>query len=343
MSGAPVDIDLAAVERYLATHVTGFRGPLRAEKFARGQSNPTYLLTAASGPYVLRRKPFGPLLKSAHAVEREYRVQAALAESEIPVARMLTLCEDTSVIGAAFYVMEHVPGCNFDDPRLPGLPVPARRAVFDEMTRVLAALHDIDYAARGLADFGRPGNYFERQIGRWTQQYRASETGPVPDMDMLIAELGRRLPPDDGRTALVHGDFRLDNLIFSPDGARCRAVLDWELSTIGHPFADLAAVVMQWQMPPGPERRGLAGVDRAAAGLPTDAEFVAGYCRRRGIDGIADFGFYLAFSFFRMAAILQGIVRRTREGNASNPDQGRRMGALVPEFAALGLKALSDG
>lgn len=343
MTGAATDLDLAAVDRWCAEHVPGFAGPLTAQKFAGGQSNPSYLLDTPGTAYVLRRKPPGKLLKSAHAVEREFRVQRALWGSGVPVPYMLALCEDDAVIGSAFYVMEHVEGRNFPDPRLPDLPRTTRAAVFDEMNRVLATLHGLDYAALGLADYGKPGNYFERQLGRWTQQYRAAETGPQPDMETLMTELACRLPPDDGRTALVHGDYRIDNMIFSEDGAICRAVLDWELSTIGHPFADLAYVVMQWQMPPGPERRGLAGVDRAAEGLPSDAEFVARYCERTGLPGIPDFGFYLGFSFFRIAAILQGIAKRVLDGTAANPEQGRRMGALVPEYAALGVRALDHG
>jgi len=337
------DLDLVAVERWCAVHVPGFAGPLRARKFAGGQSNPTYLLTTPGAAYVLRRKPPGKLLKSAHAVDREYRVQSALWGSGVPVPRMLALCAEEGVIGSIFYVMAHVEGRNFADPRLPEVPRADRAAVFDEMNRVLATLHGLDYAALGLADYGRPGNYFERQLARWTEQYRAAATGPQPDMETLMTELARRLPPDDGRTALVHGDYRIDNMIFSGDGTACRAVLDWELSTIGHPFADLAYVVMQWQMPPGPERRGLAGVDRAAEGLPSDAEFVARYCERTGLPGIPDFGFYLGFSFFRIAAILQGIAKRVIDGTAANPEQGRRMGALVPEYAALGVKALDHG
>jgi len=343
MTEPTTDLDLAAVETYLAAHLPGFRGPLEATKFAGGQSNPTYLLTAASGRYVLRRKPAGATLPSAHAVDREYRVQSALRDTQVPVPRMLLLCDDADVIGSIFYVMEHVEGRNFADPRLPELAREDRRPVFDEMNRVLAALHDVDIDLAGLSDFGRPGNYYERQMDRWTKQYRAAETGPVPAMDRLIEGLRERMPPDDGLRALVHGDYRIDNMIFDAGTPRCRAVLDWELSTIGHPYADLAAVIMQWQVPPGPERRGLEGVDRAAHGLPTDEEFVAGYCERRGIAEIPDFGFYLAFCFFRMGAILQGIKKRTLDGTASNPEQGRRMGALVPEFAERGVEALGRG
>ncbi len=334
--------DPAALRTYLAPRLPGFDGEIRLTKFAGGQSNPTYRIDTSAGPYVLRRKPPGRLLKSAHAVDREYRVQSALAGTGVPVPRMRHLCEDAGVIGSAFYVMDHVPGRNFDDPRLPEVAREGRAAIVDEMNRVLAALHAVDPEAVGLGDFGPPGNYYARQLDRWTRQYRASETEPVPDMDRLIAALAGRMPPDDGQRTLVHGDYRLDNLIFAEDGPGCRAVLDWELSTLGHPYADLAAVVMQWRMPAGAEGRGLAGVDCAAHGLPTDADFVAAYCARRGIVDIPDFGFCLAFAFFRMGAILQGVKTRALEGNASNPERGLRLGAQVPAFAAGGLAAL-DG
>ncbi|SEQ52889.1 Predicted kinase, aminoglycoside phosphotransferase (APT) family [Loktanella sp. DSM 29012] len=335
-------LDLAAVERYLTAHLPGFSGPITAEKFQVGQSNPTFLLTTAAGKYVLRRKPPGVLLKSAHAVDREFRVQRALAGTDVPVAPVHLLCQDPSVIGSDFYVMNHVAGRNFNEPTLDGLTVSERRALMDDWNRVLAALHNVDIDAVGLGDFGPPGNYFERQIARWTKQYAASETSHLPDMDALTAAMARHLPPDDGQRTLVHGDYRIDNMMFAQAGTDCVAVLDWELSTTGHPYADLAAVLMQWQMPTGPDTRGLEGVDRAALGLPTDADFVAAYCARRGIDGIAHLGFYVAFCFFRMAAILQGVYRRSLDGNASNPEAGRRAGQMVPMFAAKGMAAL-DG
>ena len=325
---------------WLRDNVPGFSGPVSARKFATGQSNPTFLLSAKSGKYVLRRKPPGVLLKSAHAVDREYRVQRALRNGEVPVAAMHALCDDEAVIGAMFYVMDYVPGRNFLDPRLPELSPPERAAVIDDMNRVLAALHSVKVDDIGLADFGPPGNYYERQLSRWAKQYHASETGKIADMDALISALNDRMPADDGHRALVHGDYRIDNMIFAENGTECRAVLDWELSTIGHPFADLAAVIMQWSMPPGPEGRGLAGVDRGPLGLPTDDAFIAQYCARRGLDGIADFGFYLAFAFFRMGAILQGVKRRALDGNASNPERGLKLGEYVPVFAAKGLEAL---
>ena len=334
-------LDLEVVERYLATHVPGFRGPLAAEKFSIGQSNPTFRLDSPSGTLVLRRKPPGQLLKSAHAVDREFRVQKALAETEVPVARMHVLCEDESVIGSMFYVMDFQPGRHFMEPTLADLSPEERGAVFDEMNRVLAALHSVDCEAAGLGDFGRPGSYFARQIGRWTKQYRASETETLADMDALIGWLEANLPEDDGRVGLVHGDCRIDNLIFEAGGPRIAAVLDWELSTLGHPFSDLAYQCMQWRMPVGEEGRGLAGIDRKAQGIPSEEDYVEAYCRRMGLAGIPGFDFCLAFSFFRMAAIVQGVLRRGLDGNASNPERAARMGRFVPVYARMGLAAAS--
>ena len=339
MEHTAAHLDLAAVERYLAAHLPGFRGPLTAKKFTIGQSNPTFRLDSPSGTLVLRRKPPGVLLKSAHAVDREFRVQKALAGSDVPVARMHLLCEDEGVIGAMFYVMDFQPGRHFMEPTLAELSPDQRGAVFDEMNRVLAALHSVDCEAAGLVDFGRPGSYFARQIGRWTKQYRASETGTLADMDALIGWLDANLPEDDGRVALVHGDYRIDNLIFEAGGPRIAAVLDWELSTLGHPFSDLAYQCMQWRMPVGEEGRGLAGIDRRAHGIPTEDEYVEAYCRRMDFAGIPGFDFCLAFSFFRMAAIVQGVLRRGLEGNASNPERAVRMGRFVPEYARMGLAA----
>ena len=335
---AAAQLDAETVARYLEAHVPGFRGPLSVEKTAAGQSNPTFVLTAASGRYVLRRKPPGELLKSAHAVDREFRVQKALDGSAVPVARMLHLCEDPEVIGSIFYVMDCVEGEVHFDPRLPDKTPEMRRLMFDDMNRVLAALHDVDYAAKGLGDFGRPGSYFARQVGRWSKQYRASETGVIADMDALIAWLEANMPEDDGITTLVHGDYRIDNLIYGPDG-RIRAVLDWELSTLGHPYSDLAYQCMQWRMPVGDEGRGFGDEDRTALGIPSEEAYVARYCERRGLTGIPIFGFALAFSFFRMAAIVQGVKKRGLDGNASNPERAAAMGVYVPVFARMGLEA----
>lgn len=342
MSAETQTLDTAAVTAYLTAHLPGFDGPLEVEKFQGGQSNPTFLLKTPARSYVLRRKPPGKLLKSAHAVDREFRVQKALEGSDVPVARMHLLCEDDDVIGSMFYVMEHIDGRNYLEPTLEMLDQAGRAGVMDEMNRVLAALHEVDIDAVALSDYGPPGNYFERQLGRWSKQYRASETDPIPAMDRLMAMLAEQLPEDDGQRTLVHGDYRIDNMIFAREGTDCLAVLDWELSTIGHPYADLASVIMQWQLPPGREGRGLMGVDRAALGLPTDEAFVARYCERRGLPGIDRFGFYLSFCFFRMAAIIQGVMKRALDGNASNPERARQMGQYVPVFAEHGLMALKS-
>lgn len=331
--------DTGAVETWMAARIPGFRGPISVKKFATGQSNPTFKLTTASGAYVLRRKPPGQLLKSAHAVNREFRVQSALADTDVPVAKMYALCEDKAVIGSMFYIMDHVDGRTFVDPRLPDVSIAERRAVLDEMNRVLAAIHSVDLGIAGLTDYGPNGNYYQRQIDRWTKQYRASETETIPDMDALITWIQANVPDDDGQVTLVHGDYRIDNLLFAPDAPNCVAVLDWELSTLGHPYADLAAVIMQWALPPGEAGRGLAGVDRAASGLPEDDAFIDAYCARMGLPGINRFGFYLAFCFFRMASILQGVKRRALDGNASNPERALELGAFVPSFAKGGLDA----
>lgn len=335
-------LDLLNLDTYMSANLDGYRGPLEATKFAIGQSNPTFELRTPSKTYVLRRKPPGVLLKSAHAVEREFQVQKALAESAVPVPRMMLLCEDDDVIGSAFYIMERLQGRVFLEPTMDGTDNETRSGVFDEMNRVLADLHEVDVDAVGLSDYGPPGNYFERQIARWTKQYRASETTTIAEMDTLISALQSSIPKDDGQRTLVHGDYRIDNLMFQQNGTRCVGVLDWELSTIGHPYADLAAVIMQWQLPPGKEGRGLAGVDRKALGLPSDQEFIERYCQRRNLPGIESFGFYLAFNFFRMAGILQGVYKRALDGNASDPKRAQVFGAYVPVFAKHGLAALEQ-
>ncbi len=343
MSTDTQTLDEGAVAAYLKENLPGFEGPMEVTKFQGGQSNPTFMLKTPSRNYVLRRKPPGVLLKSAHAVDREYRVQKALEGSDVPVSKMHLLCEDDGVIGSMFYIMDHVPGRNFNEPAMPDVPVADRTAIIDEMNRVLAALHEVDIHKVGLADYGPDGNYFERQTGRWTKQYRASETQDIPAMNALMEELVKRQPKDDGQRTLVHGDYRIDNMIFDATGTQCRAVLDWELSTIGHPFADLAAVIMQWQLPAGSEGRGMGGLDRAALGLPSDEAFIAAYCQRRGLDGIDNFGYYLGFCFFRMAGIIQGVLKRALDGNASNPERAMKVGAFVPVFAQHGLDALKRG
>ncbi len=336
-------LDEAAVHAYLSEHLEGFTGPMEVTKFQGGQSNPTFQLKTPDHAYVLRRKPPGVLLKSAHAVDREFRVQKALEDTDVPVSKMHLLCEDDSVIGSMFYIMDHVKGRNFNEPAMPDVSFDDRAAIIAEMNRVLAALHSVDIDAVGLADYGPEGNYFERQVGRWSKQYRASETDKIPAMDQLMDALVGERPEDDGQRTLVHSDYRIDNMIFDATGTQCRAVLDWELSTIGHPFADLAAVIMQWQLPSGSEGRGMGGLDRAALGLPSDEDFIAEYCARRDLKGIDNFGYYLGFTFFRMAAIIQGVLKRALDGNASNPERAMKVGAFVPVFAQHGLDALKRG
>jgi len=333
-------IDTGALAKYLEARLPGFRGPIAAEKTPTGQSNPTFILAAASGRYVLRKKPPGPLLKSAHQVDREYRVMKALEATDVPVPRMLHLCEDDSVIGTAFFVMEFVDGTVFWDPALPELSNAQRAKVYDEENRALAALHSVDPAKVGLADFGRPGSYFARQRDRWTKQYRASETEHLEDMETLIKWLQENEPPDDGRVSLVHGDYRLDNMIFARDASRLLAVIDWELSTLGHPFSDLAYQCMQWRFPNHETMRGLAGVDRKALGIPTEEEYVARYCERMGLSEIPHWKFCLAFSFFRLAAIVQGVKKRGLDGTASNPEKALKSGERVPLMARMGVEAI---
>ena len=310
--------DEAALAAYMAQHVEGFRGPLQVEQFRGGQSNPTFRLRAASGEYVMRRKPPGKLLPSAHAVDREYRVITALGGTAVPVPRTFALCADESVIGTMFYVMEHVAGRVLWDPLLPGMQPAERRAIYGEMNRVIAALHSVDYSAIGLGDYGKPGNYFARQIDRWSKQYKASETEPIDAMDRLIEWLPANIPPGDD-TSIVHGDFRLDNMIFHPTEPRVLAVLDWELSTLGHPMADFAYHVMAWRLSPA-EYRGLRGADLPALGIPGEEEYVQMYLDRTGRPrpGARDWEFYLAFNLFRAAAIFQGVMARAMAGNAAS-------------------------
>ena len=326
------EAQIARLGPYLEAHVPGFRGLRAAEKFSDGQSNPTFRLRAESGSYVLRRKPPGELLKSAHAVDREYRVLSALARTDVPVARALHLCADDGVIGSMFYVMEFVEGRVFWDPSLPGMEPQDRAAIYDQMNLALAAIHTVNLEAVGLSDFGRTGSYYERQYATWVRQYRATETGAIPAMERIIDWLGANMVPDDGRVSLVHGDYRLDNVMFAPDAPRLIAVMDWELSTLGHPLADLAYQCMLWRMPPGPVLSGLQGVDRKALGLPTEEDYVARYCARAGIAGIENWDFYLVFGLFRLAAIVQGVKFRGLQGNASS-DRALQVGALAAPLA----------
>lgn len=318
MTQAADALDTTRLQPYLASRIDGFRPILDCRKFAGGQSNPTYLLRTASRHYVLRRKPAGLLLKSAHAVEREYRVIQALAHTAVPVPRVYCLCEDESVIGSAFYVMEYMEGRIFWNGALPEQTPAERAVVYEAMVGVLAAMHSVDLGAVGLSDYGKPGNYFARQISRWSEQYKTTATEVNPAMDRLIEWLPRNMPADDGRVALNHGDYRIDNLMFHPQEPRVVAVLDWELSTLGHPWADLAYQCMQWRLPTDAAIPGLGGLDRAALGIPTEEEYVARYCALTGIEDIPHWDFYIIFSFFRIAAILQGIKKRALDGNASS-------------------------
>ena len=333
------ELDTVKLAAYLSIHVDGFQGPLSAEKFAGGQSNPTFLLKAASGNYVLRRQPPGELLKGAHAVDREFRVLAALRDIDVPVARAYHLCNDAEVIGSMFYVMSFEQGRIFWDPALPELPRADRAPLYGELIRVLAALHSVDINAVGLGDYGRAGNYFERQVGMWTKQYRASETERIEAMETLIAWLPANMPADDGQLGLVHGDYRLDNLIFHPTEARVLAVLDWELSTLGHPLADLAYFCMCLRLPSSGHIAGLAGKNREELGVPSEAELVAQYCALRGIGEIENWTFCVAFSFFRLAAILQGVLKRALGGNASS-DKAVEVGKMAGYLAQLAVDVI---
>jgi aminoglycoside phosphotransferase (APT) family kinase protein len=340
-SRASLQLPDAALAEYLESHIPGFQGPLQSVKFKGGQSNPTYLLEAASGRYVLRRKPPGTLLGSAHAVDREFRVLQALHGSAVPVAEPLHLCTDESVIGSMFYVMSYIDGRVFWDPSLPEATPVARTALYGTLLRTLAAIHAIDVAKAGLADYGKPGNYFARQLDRWSRQYRDSETHSIPAMDALIVQLPQRCPEDDGSIALVHGDFRIDNLMFSPDGREVLAVVDWELSTLGHPLADLGYLCMALRLPRNPALPGLAGMDRAVLGIPGEAELLARYAELTGRTIPSDWPFVLAFSFFRLAAIAQGVAKRAQQGNASS-EQAQQAGQMVQMLAEMGLRELQN-
>ncbi len=314
-------IDEARLERWLEAHVEGFAGPITVEQFKGGQSNPTYRVTAASGRYVLRRKPPGKLLPSAHAVDREYRVISALYGTGFPVAKPHALCEDEGVIGTAFYLMDHVDGRVIWEPHMPASDPAERAAVYDRLNETIARLHTIDHEAVGLSDFGKPGGYVARHIRRWSQQYSASATEDVAEMDRLMAWLPGACPEDTG-AAIVHGDFRLDNVILHESEPRVLAVLDWELATLGDPLADFTYHLMQWRMPPSETGAGvgsLVGHDLAALGIPDLDSYTARYCERTGRRRLEGFDFYFAYNFFRMAAIFQGIVARARAGNAANP------------------------
>lgn len=335
--------DVAALQAHLEARLPGFAGPLTVEQFKGGQSNPTYKLVTPTQSYVMRSKP-GPvakLLPSAHAIEREFAVMGGLYGTDVPVPRMHLLCDDESIIGRAFYVMEFIEGRVLWEQSLPAFDKPGRAAIYDEMNRVIAALHNVDVKAAGLEAYGKPGNYFERQIGRWTKQYQASITQPIDAMDRLIEWLPAHIPAsarDESQVSVVHGDYRLDNLVFHPSEPRVVAVLDWELSTLGHPLADFSYHCMSWHIPPG-SFRGLGGVDLASLGIPDEKSYVKRYCERTGrpdADAVmADWNFYLAYNMFRLAGILQGIAKRVEMGTASSA-QARQAGAGARPLAEMG-------
>ena len=335
--------DIDALRAYLSPRLDGVADGLTVEQFKGGQSNPTYKLITPARAYVLRSKP-GPtakLLPSAHAIEREFRVMSALAGSEVPVARMHELCEDESIIGRAFFVMDFVDGRVLWEQSLPACSVAERGEIYDEMNRVIAALHRVDPAAVGLGDFGKAGSYFERQIARWSKQYRASITTPIDAMDRLMEWLPAHMPDgacDDSAATIVHGDFRLDNLIFHPTQAKVLAVLDWELSTLGHPLADFSYHCMSWHIPPG-SFRGIGGLDLQSLGIPQESDYVQRYAQRTGRNDAAalarDWNYYLAYNLFRIAAILQGIAKRVEDGTAAS-DAARQAGAGARPLAELG-------
>jgi aminoglycoside phosphotransferase (APT) family kinase protein len=323
-------IDEASLGAWLEANIEGFAGPFRLTKFASGQSNPTYKISAVSGEYVLRRKPFGQLLPSAHAVDREYRLLSALSPLDFPVPRPLALCDDAEVIGAIFYVMELAKGRPYADGSLPDFDSATRRHMYEQLVDTLADLHTIDPVAADLADFGRPGNYFERQVMRWTRQYRDSETDYIPEMERLIAFLPETLP-EQSRTAIVHGDYRIDNVVFDGDGT-LTAVLDWELATLGDPLADFSYLAMQWMMP-ADGGAGLAGLDLTVLGIPALDEIVPRYSERSGVPVAERLDWYFAYNLFRLAGIVQGIKKRVMDGTASHA-QAAEMAKRVPMLAS---------
>jgi aminoglycoside phosphotransferase (APT) family kinase protein len=331
--------DAERLDAWLRDHVDGYEGPLAVEQFKGGQSNPTYKLVTPGRAYVLRRKPPGPLLPRAHAVDREYRVISALAGQGFPVARTYGLCLDEKVIGTAFYVMEMVEGRIFWDSSFPELTAAERPAFFDAMNATLARLHGIDPETAGLGDYGKPGNYFARQIARWSRQYREdAEAGRLAAMDRLVEWLPENVPPDEPSPRILHGDYRCDNMVFHPDRPEVLAVLDWELSTLGHPLADFSYHLMMYRMPDA-----LAGRDLAALNIPSEADYVAAYCRRTGRDGIADLDFYMAFNLFRLAGILHGIKGRLIRGNASSAHAGEMVKRLEPLAELAWAQAVKAG
>ena len=322
--------DELRLEQWMQSEVSGFKGPLTVVQFKGGQSNPTYRFDTPGRSYVLRRKPPGKLLPGAHAVDREYRVISALHAQDFPVAKPFGLCTDSDVIGSEFYVMEMVDGRIFWEPAFPEVPLSERGAYFDAMNATIAALHSLAPDAIGLGDYGKPGNYFERQIGRWSKQYLGDvEAGRVPSMDRLVDWLPANIPPGEEAPRIIHGDFRCDNMIFHPSEPRVIAVLDWELSTLGHPLADFAYHLMMYRMPAG-ITAGLAGLDLQALNIPSEEDYVAAYCRRTGRNGIPHLDFYIAFNMFRLAAIIHGIKGRLARGTAASAHAEKTVAGLEP-------------
>ena len=332
-------LDIEKLSDYLTQQLDEFTGIKKSKKFNTGQSNPTYLLETAEKKYVLRKKPPGELLPSAHAVDREYRIIKALEETKVPVPRTVFLCNDESIIGTIFYVMEFVDGRIFWDPTLPEIDENKRMKVYEETVRIMAELHKIDVEKAGLLDFGKPGNYFERQVGRWIKQYRAAETENYPEVETLIAWLEKTMPDDDGLISIVHGDYRLYNMIFDHEKESMLALLDWELSTIGHPYADLAYQCMNWHIPQIGITPGLAGINLEKLGIPSEDDYVSNYCSKMGINSIPNWSFYLAFGFFRLAGIAQGVYKRSIQGNAS-ADNAKELGAAVPILGKIALSVV---
>ncbi|MFT0211192.1 phosphotransferase family protein [Pseudomonas sp. F1_0610] len=326
---------------YLQENLAGFTLPVEYKKFSGGQSNPTFLVRTQSQQFVLRRKPAGNLLPSAHAVDREFTVIKALSQSQVPVPEALLLCDDESIIGSMFYLMSYVDGQIFWDPALPEFTAAQRPEVYQKIIQVLANIHNLDLKAAGLTEFGKAGNYFQRQLERWIKQYRASETEPQPVIEQLMTWLENNLPEDDGQVSLIHGDYRLDNLIFAKEGIAIKAVLDWELATLGHPLADLAYFCMCLRLPSIGPYKGLANVDRAALGIPTEEQLKQLYCAARHITEIQHWQFYLAFSFFRLTAIVQGVLKRALQGNASNKE-ALLVGKIAPKLAQMALASLEE-
>ena len=333
-------LDLKKVTKALTFRMPEKQGPWVSTKTPLGQSNPTFILNGRNEKLVLRKKPLGTLLKSAHMVEREYKVMSALAKTDVPVPEMYYLCEDAIEIGTPYFVMEYIDGQSFVDPRITQISVPERKVVYEENVKGLANLHNVDPNIVGLSHFGKSGSYFSRQFSRWSRQYEASKTDNILPMEILMQWLSEHVPAEEGASRLVHGDWRIDNLLFHKKHFKLIAIIDWELSTLGDPRADLASQIMQWSMPVGEEGRGLAGVNRRDLGIPEDNEFLDQYSRYVGLADIPDLEFPIAFCYFRMAAILQGVKKRALDGNASNPEKAIKMGEYVVKFAQKALERL---